>query len=190
MNQKESIEKATADAFIKLYNNEMGTFFIIEEHSDAPDIRCKDEKGNAFNFEITMTEDRPKDIQAALGRSNSRSIDVVSKNTASCLHGNVTNTIVCRIQKEMQKDYGCNVALVVRDSSPVGWDWNLVVEQEIDTKIIPEIEAKIKQFPLPRGFALERALISTYGPTPTLRDSEYFNYQVCLHDILNPADCA
>jgi hypothetical protein len=55
MNEKEAIEKATADAFIALYNTEYGSSFFIEEYSDAPDIRCKDADGNIFNFEITLT---------------------------------------------------------------------------------------------------------------------------------------
>ena len=101
MNEKEAIEKATANAFIKLYNSEMGTSFTIVEYSDAPDIRCKDQDGNIFNFEITLTEDRPKDIQAALGRSDHRSVDNLRKHReevkagkanplerVSCLQGN------------------------------------------------------------------------------------------------------
>lgn len=142
MNEKEAIEKATADAFVNLYNREMGTSFSIVEYSDAPDIRCKDPKGNVFNFEITLTEDRPKDIQAALGRSNHRSIEALRQHLddvragkanplerTSCLQGNVTDMIVNRILPKLQKDYGSNVALVIRDSSPVCWDWDLVVDQ-------------------------------------------------------------
>jgi hypothetical protein len=79
LNEKEAIEKATADAFIELYNREMGTSFSITEYSDAPDIRCRALKGNKFNFEITLTEDRKKDIAAALGRSDHRSIGALRK---------------------------------------------------------------------------------------------------------------
>lgn len=142
MNEKEAIEKATADAFVDLYNREMGTSFSIVEYSDAPDIRCKDPKGNVFNFEITLTEDRPKDMQAALGRSNHRSIEALRQHRddvragkanplegTSCLQGNVTDMIVKRILPKLKKDYGSNVALVIRDSSPVCWDWDLVVDQ-------------------------------------------------------------
>lgn len=146
MNEKKAIEKATADAFIKLYNYEMGTSFFIVDYSDAPDIRCKDSKGNIFNFEITLTEDRPKDIQAALGRSDHRSAEALRKHLAdiragkanplervSCLQGNIADMLVSRIQSKLQKDYGSSVALVVRDSSPVCWDWDLVVEQTKNT---------------------------------------------------------
>ncbi len=142
MNEKEAIEKATADSFIELYNFEMGTSFFIAEYSDAPDIRCKDTKGNIFNFEVTLTEDRKDDIKAALGRSNHRSIGVLRQHLsdvragkanllerASRLQGNVTDIIMDRILPKLQKDFGSNVALVIRDSSRVCWDWELVVAQ-------------------------------------------------------------
>jgi hypothetical protein len=141
LNEKESIEKTTGDAFVKLYNREMGTSFSVIEYSDAPDIRCKDMQGNDFNFEITLTEDRPKDIQAMLGRSDHRSIEALRQHLAdvrcgranplervSCLQGNVTDMILNRIKPKLRKDYGSNVALVIRDASPVPWDWNLVVD--------------------------------------------------------------
>jgi hypothetical protein len=87
LNEKEAIEKATADAFIELYNCEMGASFSIVEYSDAPDIRCKDSKGNIFNFEITLTEDQPKDMQAALGRSNHRRIEALRNHLADVSAG-------------------------------------------------------------------------------------------------------
>jgi len=142
LNEKEAIEKATADAFISLYNPESGASFSIVEYSDAPDIRCKDSKGNTFNFEITLTEDRPQDIQAALGRSDHRSLEALKRHLSdvkagkadplkdvSCLQGNVSQMIMSRIQRKLKKDYGSNVALVVRDSSPLDWNWDLVANQ-------------------------------------------------------------
>ena len=142
MNEKEAIEKATADAFIKLYNSETGSSFSIIEYLDAPDIRCRDIEGKQFNFEITLTEDRLKDIQANLGRSDHRSLESLRKHLAevkagkanplervSCLQGNVTAMIVGRIKPKLKKDYGDNVALVIRDVSPIGWDWDMVIDQ-------------------------------------------------------------
>lgn len=119
----------------------MGTSFSIIEYSDAPDIRCRDLNGNIFNFEITLTEDREKDIAAARGRSDHRSTGALRKHLdevkagqanpldrASCLQGNATQMIVSRIVPKLKKDYGSNVGLVIRDSSPVSWDWELVIE--------------------------------------------------------------
>jgi hypothetical protein len=142
LNEKEAIEQATADAFVELYNLEMGTSFSIAEYSDAPDVRCKDQKGNTLNLEITLTEDRPGDIQASLGRSESRSLETLKKylddvkagkanlfDRVSCLQGNVIQMIVSRIQPKLNKDYGSNTALVIRDPSPIDWDWGLVADQ-------------------------------------------------------------
>lgn len=142
MNEKETIERETADAFISLYNFESGTSFSIVEYSDAPDIRCEDSEGNTFNFEITLTENQPKDIQAALGRSDHRSLDALKRHLSdvkagkadplkcvSCLQGNVTEMIVRRIQPKLKNNYGPNVALVVRSSSPLNWDWESVADQ-------------------------------------------------------------
>lgn len=142
MNEKEAIEKATADAFIKLYNCEMGTSFSIVEYSDSPDIRCKDTEGNTFNLGITLTENRPKDIQAVLGRSDHKSQEALKKHLeevkaqkaniferASGLQDNVTAMIVSRIQPKLNKDYGPNAALVIRDCSRLDWDWDIVTDQ-------------------------------------------------------------
>ena len=125
-----------------MYNSETGASFSIVEYSDAPDIRCKDSEGNSFNFEITLTEDRHKDIQAALGRSDHRSLEALTKHLAdvkagkshpmervSCLQGNVYEMIVSRIQTKLIKDYGLHAALVIRDTSPLDWDWALVADQ-------------------------------------------------------------
>ena len=141
MTKKEKIEKATADAFIVLYNREMRTSFCITEYSDVPDIRCRDSEGQIFNFEITLTEDRETDIKAMLGESDHWKIKNLQKqlneereeadgclDTASCLQGNVADMLISRIQKKIGKDYGSNVALVIRDTSPVCWDWELSVD--------------------------------------------------------------
>lgn len=148
MNKKEQIEKATADAFIHLYNIKMGTSFFITSYSDAPDIRCEDSKGNIFNFEITLTEDRTRDIQYLEGGSNHRSINADdatgrtgrSLGMASCLQGNVTDMIINRIQKKLDKYYGPNVALVIRDASPVDWDWEFTLDnirRSLESQTIP-----------------------------------------------------
>ena len=134
--------KATADAFIDLYNHKMGTSFSIVEYSDSPDIRCTNSDQSVFNLEITLTENRPKDIKAALGRSNHKSLEALKKHLddvrvgkanpldrASCLQGNAVDMIIHRIRAKLKNDYGRNVALVVRDTSPVGWDWVIVLDE-------------------------------------------------------------
>jgi len=56
-------------------------------------------------------------------------------------------------------------------------------KNKIGTKIIPEMERKCSLFALPRGYSLEKALISQYGPDNALRDAKYFNYAVTLDDM-------
>ncbi len=55
--------------------------------------------------------------------------------------------------------------------------------QPVGTEVIPEVERKCKLFPLPQGYALERALISPYGPDKSLYKSEYFHHYVTLKKI-------
>jgi hypothetical protein len=56
--------------------------------------------------------------------------------------------------------------------------------RKINTKIIPEMEKKCTLFKLPRGYVLEKALISLYGPDKSLKDSGYFHHFVVLDEIL------
>ena len=83
-----------------------------------------------------MTEDSVGDIQAALGRSEHKSLDAlrsqlqkVRAGTAqlpvTCLSENVVDILIQRIQKKLQKRYGDNVALVIRETTGVDWDWDL-----------------------------------------------------------------
>lgn len=142
MEEKRLIEEATAKAFLNLYNSEMGTSYAIIAHLDAPDICCRDLRGNKLNIEITLTEDRPGDIQAVLGRSNSRSLDAFKKHLSdvkdgeashfdrvSCLGEGPFETIVSGIKKKCQNSYGNNTALVVRDTSPIDWGWSGVIDR-------------------------------------------------------------
>jgi len=131
MTEKQQIEKNTAEKFIKLYNIEMGTFFKIKKLSDYPDIICEDLSGNQLNLEITLTEDKKGDIKTLLGRSNHKTLEYLRGNgmgQASCLSGNVLEQAYHSIYNKRLKDYGINTALVVRDVSPIGWDWNFCVK--------------------------------------------------------------
>ena len=132
MTEKEKIEKFTAEKFIETYNVRFNTTFAVKEHSDNPDFICEDKNGNKLNLEATLTEDRDNDIKAALGRSEHRNFDYVKKHgmgPASALSGNVMEHAYERILEKMSKRYGTNVALVVRDASPLEWDWNMCLEE-------------------------------------------------------------
>ena len=139
MSEKEEIEQSTAKHFLELYNKEYQTEYYIVEHSDSPDILCKDKEENIFNIEITMTQDKDKDIQALLGRSNHKSVEVLKEKMRKYKNGEISfeeirgtsfsdNSIPMlleAIRKKSSKDYGNNVALVIRDTSPLGWDYTI-----------------------------------------------------------------
>jgi len=140
--EKKAIEKATAEAFLKLYNQNMNTSYRIVEHSDSPDIRCEDTQGNKMNLEIVLTEGQPGDIAARLGRANHRSLEALKTHLAeldagkasvfdrvSVLPGNLSAMVINRIQEKLKKDYGPNTALVVRDTCPAEPDWDFVVDE-------------------------------------------------------------
>lgn len=139
MNEKKRIEHGTAVGFLKLFNGKTGSNFKITELGDAPDVKCQDSKGNQLNLEITLTEDRPRDIQAIMGRSNHLSVEALkehNKNVAagkekprlSSLSGNALDHVVGRIKSKLMMSYGPSTALVVRDTSGVDWDWELVIK--------------------------------------------------------------
>ncbi|HSW62147.1 MAG TPA: hypothetical protein VLH56_02330 [Dissulfurispiraceae bacterium] len=134
-NEKQNIEYHTACGFLDHYNQHLGADYSIYEINDAPDIRCKDSKGNILNLEITTTEDSDGDIICALGRSDKKSLPHLKEHLKrvregketikiNSLSGNVNATLFCRIEAKLMNDYGNNVALVIRDTSGVDWDWD------------------------------------------------------------------
>lgn len=137
MTEKEQIEKFTAEKFIEAYNMRFNTTFVIREHSDMPDFIFQDENGNKLNLEITLTENRDNDIKALLGRSEHKNLEYVRKHgmgPASALSGNVMEHAYKRISEKMSKNYGKNVALVLRDASPLEWNWDICL-QELKKKL-------------------------------------------------------
>ncbi len=132
MNEKKQIEKATAEKYIELYNRKYDTTFKIKEWSDNPDVICENQTGDKLNLEITLTENNDGDIQALLGRSEHKSLKHAKEHgmgQASSLSGNVSEQAYNRIHEKMMKDYGVNVALVVRDTSPLDWNWNSEIKK-------------------------------------------------------------
>jgi hypothetical protein len=138
LSEKTQIEKVTAEGFIRLYNERMGTDYHLVEISDAPDARFATSTGEVLSLEITLTEDEPGDIQAAVGRSDKRSPEALREHLRRVdagqeelkiysLEGNVGENAIRRIRSKIAKRYGPNTALVVRDTSGVDWDWDRVV---------------------------------------------------------------
>lgn len=56
---------------------------------------------------------------------------------------------------------------------------------EIPTTVIPEVQRKCGLLKVPRGFTVQKALISLYGPDRSLADSRYFDHSVTIKDIFD-----
>ncbi len=56
--------------------------------------------------------------------------------------------------------------------------------KEISPAVIPGMEQRIEFLEVPRGFTVEKALISLYGPDKALRESGYFDHHVVLDQLL------
>ena len=56
--------------------------------------------------------------------------------------------------------------------------------KKIATDIIPEMQRKCALLKAPRGYDLEKALFSLYGPDNSLKDTGYFHHFVTLDDVL------
>lgn len=139
--EKQLIEKATAEGFLYHYNKIFGESYAIESiagDGEAPDAIAKDKQGNILGIEVTLTEDSPGDIASALGRSNKKSVEVLKEHLKrvkegketirfNCLSENVLDVLVSRIEAKLNKRYGSNIALVIRDTSGVPWEWSQVV---------------------------------------------------------------
>jgi uncharacterized protein len=54
---------------------------------------------------------------------------------------------------------------------------------EIPTTVIPEVQRKCGLLKIPRGFTIQKALISLYGPDKALSDSRYFDHFITIKDI-------
>ena len=53
----------------------------------------------------------------------------------------------------------------------------------VPVTVMHEVEKKASLIRLPRGFTLEKALISRFGPDSALRDLAYFHHYVQVEDF-------
>jgi hypothetical protein len=158
MSETRRIERATAEAFLRLFNQQFGAKCeIVELGGTPPDVKCQDLDGRALNLEITQTEDRSCDIQAATGRSEHRNVEHFGPSSPGIsLRGNVLEQAAERISKKLLMRYGASTALVVRDTSGVEWDWSLVAD-ELKTRL------GLAQNPYDKGiWVLNRAKTKLY----------------------------
>lgn len=125
-NEKEQIEIATAEKFLRSYNLMFKTNFIPYEISDAPDILCEDVKTNEkLALEVTLYEDLKGEIPFLLARRNEQPKSKITGNTVRRFDGDSLPNLIEVINKKLSKDYGRNVALVVRQVSPIPWTFDI-----------------------------------------------------------------
>jgi AAA+ ATPase superfamily predicted ATPase len=56
--------------------------------------------------------------------------------------------------------------------------------KKISTAVISGMEERIKLLEIPKGYTVDRALISLYGPDKSLLESGYFSYYVNLEELI------
>lgn len=154
MNEKQQMEQNAAEKFLHAYNLNQDSTYFIKSLQDVPDILCTDDEGQILKLEITHTQDRVDDMAVLLGRNKLRSLEYVRSHgmpVASALQGNSTDMLMRTILKKVDSDYGSNVALVIRDVSPLDWDWSLVLQ-----RFKPKLETALstKNNPFEKGIWL------------------------------------
>jgi hypothetical protein len=127
-NEKRKIERATADLFLKLYNENMGSNFEIVKHGDAPDFICKDTITTTdLALEISLLQNIDGEIPYILGRGR-QPVSPTTGTTAVSLYDDVYKEIERALKKKLRSHYPGNSALVLRQVS-ILWspkDWELV----------------------------------------------------------------
>jgi hypothetical protein len=142
LSEKQTIELASAEGFVAYYNAKYGTNYQIHKvagDGETPDVLARDSEGNELGMEITLTEDRIKDIASALGRSDHKSGPALAAHLQrvkegkdelrfNTLTGNVMDILLQRIKAKLHMRYGKDTALIVRDTSAVPWRWDDVAD--------------------------------------------------------------
>ena len=57
------------------------------------------------------------------------------------------------------------------------------LNKEVSVKVVKEVENKVKLIKTSRGHAIEKALISPYGPEQALQELDYFHHILTLEDL-------
>lgn len=128
LNEKQRIEKGTAEIFLNVYNNRVGCDFIVERLGDQgngePDVICRSHNtGERLSLEVTCLEDVYGDTAYRLGR-------LEKPMSKSGLPGrsfdfDTLPRIFERLSDKCQKRFGANVALVLRQVSGIPWDFEV-----------------------------------------------------------------
>lgn len=161
------IERATAAMFVAMYNAKTGdTYRVVgQPEPPEPDVQCENDVGDVLKLEITMLEDRCRDIQSLLGRSDAHGLEALLANNERIQRGEVAAidtvasferdampNLLDRLRAKLKKQhFGPNVALVMRSTSPLDWDWNLCMNEARRGLESILLELKLGQPPYDRG---------------------------------------
>jgi len=123
---KQQIEKATAEIFLKLFNNHFKTVYQITSLSDSPDIKCIDKNTNlTLNLEITLLEDINGEIGYLLGKGKKPFISPNTGLPCTSFSDDSIPKLEKRLDEKGDVNYGQRTALVIRQTSPLWFaeDW-------------------------------------------------------------------
>jgi hypothetical protein len=141
MSEKKKIELATAELFLRLYNDEMKTAFSVVSQNETPDVHCKDRKtGQELELEISLLQNLPGEIAFILGRGN-QPRSPTTETTAVSLFDDVYKELEKSLSKKLLSKYSEKTALVLRQTS-ILWspeDWKLIA-RDIRNMVLKERE--------------------------------------------------
>ena len=125
-NSKQAIEYETAIVFLRLYNKMFQTNYKIMELSDIPDVICRDlSTGEELSLEITLHEDVKGEISFLLGKTKENPKHESVVRLAKTKEEEALFALMESVDKKLLKDYGKQVALVIRHMSSKSWNRNI-----------------------------------------------------------------
>lgn len=132
MTEKENLEKAACEQFLKAYNQTYGCSFKTELHSDKPDFIVKDTiNGQSIGIEIAHLFHDQQEAKLLLGRDNGLHDSIAISDDITSLNELINQ----KCNKALNYDYGGSLHLVIRIASPI-WD-KANFEKEVENIVIP-----------------------------------------------------
>jgi hypothetical protein len=147
--EKQRIEKASAEVFLRLLNNLLKTEYQILSLGDSPDVHCLDSNTNlSLSLEITLLEDMDGEIAYSLDRREKPLVSPVTSLPCTSFSDDSIPKLEQRLAEKSNIDYGSRTALVIRQISPLWFaeDWErykLTMDKSLLVKSSKYFEAGI-----------------------------------------------
>jgi hypothetical protein len=117
MNEKENLERAACDYFIRSYNNDHGTRFEIVCHQDRPDFLTRDSNsGETLGIEITHLFYDDKVAKMVLGRLSGQLHGAM---TLPNLIDKLNAKLAEKVNRAARYPHDGKLVLVIRVASPI-----------------------------------------------------------------------